>query len=159
MTTEKVIYRVREDTTTMEKMIAWYTFFLNVKPTKVNLTDPPYYAVFKTDSGVVGGLLGRTKIWLVADPTVPQLTKPAFHWELRNSDEVKAKYEVLKARQARFASELTVISRLPAASGGARSTRQAAAEVQEFVVLDPSGNKVGVINNPIYTPKSIDLPK
>lgn len=132
--------------------IAWYTDFFGKPPTRVENQGPYPYAIFNVDA---------TEVRLETNPRFLRLREAVFYWTLPTPEDVVAKYESLSANRANkfdgglFQKMRQLDENRPNAvrptTGDA--TPEAVMEVRGFVVLDPEGNQIGVINNPVYPPK------
>ncbi|QNH62669.1 hypothetical protein [Hymenobacter sediminicola] len=142
-----VVYPVR-DPAKLSATIAWYSSFFGSQPTKIDLEATYPYATYHIDG---------VEVRLDTNPQLVKLKEPVFYWMLPTSKDVEAKYNTLNAdRTNRF--ERTLFQKFRNIEDGrpdktlSRGTG-AVTEVAEFVVVDPAGNQVGVINNPVYPPK------
>ncbi|SDX84246.1 hypothetical protein [Hymenobacter psychrophilus] len=133
--------------------IAWYTDFFGTPPTRIEQDTPYPYALFQVDG---------TEVRLETDPQFLQLREPVFYWTLPTPGDVVAKFESLSANRAnKFNGGLFSKMRQLDSSRSSQEERRAAGstdpegvtQVRGFIVLDPEGNQIGVINNPVYPPK------
>lgn len=133
--------------------VAWYTDFFGTPPTRIERAAPYPYAIFKVDG---------TEVRLETDPRFLQLREPVFYWTLPTPEDVVAKFEALSANRAnKFYGGLFSKMRQLDGSRFSQQERRATSstdtegvtQVRGFVVLDPEGNQIGVINNPVYPPK------
>ena len=132
--------------------VAWYTDFFGKPPTRVESEVPYPYAVFNVDA---------MEVRLETDPRFLQLREAVFYWTLPTPEDVVAKFVSLSANRAnKFEGGLfqklrqldsSRASDAPSPTGEAPV--EAVTQVRGFVVLDPEGNQIGVINNPVYPPK------
>ncbi|SHJ66769.1 hypothetical protein SAMN02745146_3642 [Hymenobacter daecheongensis DSM 21074] len=143
MAQKTVIYPVKNPAD-LKATIAWYSAFFGQEPTKISTAEANPYAVYQVDG---------IEVRLETDPKFLQLKETVFYWVLPTPDDVENKFNTLNANPAnRFEGVLFRRMQKIEEHAPARGTEGAVAEVREFVVLDPSGNPVGVINNPIYPP-------
>ena len=134
--------------------IAWYTDFFGKSPTRVEQGAPYPYALFNVDGA---------EVRLETDPQFLQLREPVFYWTLPTPEDVVAKFERLSANRANkfngglFSKMRQLDSTRSSSSEGRPAAGNAGPEgvtqVRGFIVLDPEGNQIGVINNPVYPPK------
>ncbi|GAA3918896.1 hypothetical protein GCM10022406_01820 [Hymenobacter algoricola] len=141
-----VVYPIR-DAAAIQTAIDWYSAFFSTLPTRVDLTAAYPYAVYTIDG---------VEVRLETSPQYRQLREAVFYWVLPTPADVERKYAALDANPAnkferglfqrvRQIDDRRASSFVPGAAAPVTA-------VKEFVVLDPAGNQVGVINNPIYTP-------
>ncbi|MBT2558901.1 VOC family protein [Hymenobacter sp. ISL-91] len=134
--------------------IAWYTDFFGKPPTRVVQDAEHPYALFNIDGA---------EVRLETDPQFLQLREPVFYWTLPTPEDVVAKFERLSANRAnKFNGGLfSKLRQLDSTRSSSSEVRPAAGntgpegvtQVRGFIVLDPEGNQIGVINNPVYPPK------
>ncbi|RYU76407.1 hypothetical protein [Hymenobacter persicinus] len=142
-----VLYPIR-DSTKMAAAVAWYSSFFAQQPVTVGRDGRYPYAVYSVDG---------VEVRLETNPRFLQLKEPVFYWVLPTPADVTRKYNSLDANpdnkfeRGLFRTVRQLEDHKP--DGSLTLTAGAAVtEVREFVVLDPAGNQVGVINNPIYPP-------
>ncbi|OWP63773.1 hypothetical protein CDA63_07220 [Hymenobacter amundsenii] len=128
--------------------VAWYTDFFGKPPTRVESAVPYPYAVFNVDA---------MEVRLETDPRFLQLREAVFYWTLPTPEDVVAKFASLSANRAnKFNGGLfQKLRQLDSnhTTDARSSTGEAVTQVRGFIVLDPEGNQIGVINNPVYPPK------
>ncbi|GAA4013370.1 hypothetical protein GCM10022408_27990 [Hymenobacter fastidiosus] len=135
------------DASRIKAAIEWYSGFFGQPPAKVDLDNAHPYAVYEVDG---------VEVRLETSPRFLQLKEPIFYWVLPTPADVARKYAALDANPANkferglFQRVRQIEARRPESSQSGQAA--GVTEVKEFIVLDPAGNQVGVINNPIYKP-------
>ncbi|SHL59762.1 hypothetical protein [Hymenobacter psychrotolerans] len=143
-----VVYPVR-DPARLPVAIAWYTAFFGKQPARVEQALPYPRAVYQIDG---------VEVRLETDPRFLQLKEPVFYWMLPTPKDVESKFNALHTDPAnRFEGGLfrkvRRIEDSPTDKTLSRAAPGAVNQVSGFIAIDPEGNQVGVINNPVYPPK------
>ncbi|NVO83505.1 hypothetical protein [Hymenobacter terrestris] len=148
-TQRTVVYPV-SDTARLDNAVKWYTKFFGIPHDTLRKDVPNPYAVFIVDG---------TQVRLETDPKYLGLKEPLFYWMLPTPEAVIAKLDTLK-ETSRIKKRLIFKSlrnfSYVRATGQPASNGIASENVKNvtgFIVYDPEGNEVGVINNPIYKPR------
>lgn len=141
---KEVVYRV-SSAASLPAAITWYTNFFGRKPKRVNNRAKYPYAIFRID-----GITVR----LETDPKYVSLKETLFYWMLPTAEEVKTKLKLLREDPANRVTDIRDVGSLSAEqrSGTSKAGGAEVKNVVEFVATDPEGNRIGVINNPIYVP-------
>ncbi|QNH62667.1 VOC family protein [Hymenobacter sediminicola] len=127
---DTVVYTAKTEAE-LVKLIEWYNQFLG----KETSERSEGYAVYKVGSIVV---------ILTTSASYRQTKEPIFYWRLPNTADIEKDYaRVEKISGTTIETILTDISTDANTAGKA---------IKKYVVIDPCGNKVGVVNNPIYPP-------
>ncbi|MBD2714176.1 hypothetical protein KBK19_03910 [Microvirga sp. STR05] len=156
---QEVVYTVplgqdpKTTVTNLESAVKWYhDFFIENNPNIRSVTaDTIYpYASF---------MVGNIKVRLETHPRYLRLKNPVFYWTLPTVEQVNKKYGQLKRAGVRFERiGPWEVKRVPAKRKDnpafvGKAAEDSIPEVQEFVAKDLYGNRIGVVNNPIYPPK------
>ncbi|SHL59801.1 hypothetical protein [Hymenobacter psychrotolerans] len=149
-TQKTVLYPSRNGRALDAEVVSWYSGFFGRPPTSSQLAGQQPYLIYDIDG---------IRVCVGVDPDHPDtslgLERTAFYWMLPTAAAVEDKFEALKRADSRFVGFIVklrkVAQRKDNDSQAARS-QQAVQEVKEFIVKDPLGNEIGVINNPIYVP-------
>ena len=137
----------------LDAAVKWYQKFFRENSPAIRsvATDTIYpYASF---------MVGNINVRLETHPRYLRLKNPVFYWTLPTVEQVNKKYLQLKNDGVAFERfGPWEVKRVPAKKRRAEALAGKAAatdtiEVQEFVVKDLYGNRIGVVNNPIYPPK------
>ncbi|MBC6991094.1 VOC family protein [Hymenobacter sp. BT491] len=150
---DTVVYFIA-DPSKLDKAVEWYEDFFLTKAEDKPVLGPgekPYRS-FKIET--TNGSKSFIAVLLSTDPVYLQLNEPVFYWVLPDVKDVDIKYKKLKDKGSEFDKKPHSIKK-PKGILGVREVTQKPTEVQAFIVVDPYGNRAGVVNNPIYVPSLI----
>lgn len=149
-TQRTVVYQV-SNAARLDNAVKWYADFFGVPHDTLRKDVANPYAVFIVDG---------TEVRLETSPKYLKLNDPLFYWVLPTPDAVTAKFNALKGENNQFNRGLLSpirhhggIRRSRRRTDGNGSKKDVVETVIGFIVYDPEGNEVGVINNPIYKPR------
>lgn len=130
---DTVVYPVSA-ASSLDKMTNWYNAFFGMEARREG-----NYAAYTVD---------QTVVIITTDPAYAQTKEPIYFWQLPQKRSIEEDFERVRGIEETRPDEgyeqgPIDISTTPEA---------ARASVHKYIVLDPSGNKVGVVNNPIYVP-------
>ncbi|SHL59835.1 hypothetical protein [Hymenobacter psychrotolerans] len=137
---DTVVYPVSA-ASSLDKMTNWYNAFFGIEARREE-----NYASYTID---------HTVVIVTTDPNYAQTKEPIYLWQLPRRQSITEDFE--RVRGIEETQPDAGYEQGPIDISNSPSTTPEAADslVHKYIVLDPSGNKVGVVNNPIYVPRLV----